>query len=139
VGVLRSLSIQNVLTMGVLAVVAVPSYFAWRFMTDTSFRHEFMSTARVRVDAGVPCQVIVGNLAGEHGGDRYSIFVEYRRIGQFEYLISLRSGGVLSDAEISAACNEAHAQVALIQNAADEKAELDRELLRGEAISKKGN
>jgi hypothetical protein len=131
VNVLRSLSLNNVLTMGVLAVVAVPSYFAWKFMTDTQFRHEFMSTARVVQDAGVPCQVILGNLAGEHGGDRYSIFVEYRRLGPYVYLVSIRSGGLLSQSEIVEACNIARAQADLITWAQDQKDEIRREMDRG--------
>lgn len=136
VGVLRSLSINNVLTMGILAVVAVPSYFAWRFMTDTSFRHEFMTTARLVEDAGVPCQVIQGNIAGEHGGDRVSLFVEYDRHGPFTYLVSLRSVGMITQTEIVEGCNLTQAQAKLMEWAVDEKAQLDREMARGKAMHK---
>ena len=115
-------------------MVAVPSYFAWKFMTDTTFRHEFMTTARVVTDAGVPCQVILGNLAGEHGGDRYSIFVEYDRHDPFTYLVSLRSTGMLNQSEIVEGCTLARAQAELVEGANDQKAEVDREVARGKAM-----
>lgn len=133
VDVLRSLSFNNVLTMGILAVVAVPSYFAWKFMTDTAFRHEFMTTARIVEDAGVPCQVVMGNLAGEHGGDRISIFVEYGRHGLFTYLVSLRSIGMIAQNDIIEGCNAAKEQAELMKWAVDEKAQLDRETTRAKA------
>jgi hypothetical protein len=136
VGVLRSLTVNNVLTMGILAAVGVPSYFAYRFMTDTAFRHEFMTTARIVGDAGVPCQVILGNLAGEHGGDRYSIFVEYDRHGPFTYLVSLRSFGIITQADIVEGCNITKAQAELMEWATEQKEELAREMTRGKAMHK---
>ena len=45
--IVRSLNLTNVLIVALLVIVAVPSYFAYRFMTDAEFRGEFMSGANV--------------------------------------------------------------------------------------------
>jgi hypothetical protein len=44
--IVRSLNLTNVLILAMLVIVAIPSYFAYRFMTDAEFRGEFMSGAR---------------------------------------------------------------------------------------------
>jgi hypothetical protein len=111
VSALRSLTIQNILTLALLAAVGVPAYFAWRFMSDPAFRHEFMNTA-VIVDAQVPCVVVVGNLNGR--GDRYMIGNSYKIDDRFEYLVFIRSPGVLGDREIGEVCRKAHAETDMI-------------------------
>ena len=45
--IVRSLNLTNVLIVALLVIVAAPSYFAYRFMTDAEFRGEFMSGATV--------------------------------------------------------------------------------------------
>lgn len=105
VDILRSLTIQNVLTLGMLAVIAVPSYFAWRFMTDGDFRHEFMSTSKI-VDMGVPCLVVIGSQQGQ--SERYTVAVSYAVVNRLEYLVAARSPGLLSNAEVQKVCGLVH-------------------------------
>jgi len=111
VSALRSLTIQNILTLGMLVVIGVPAYFAWRFMSDATFRHEFMNTA-VAVDAQVPCLVVVGNLHGR--GDRYMIGNAYKVDDRMEYMIVIRSPGMLSNLEVTNLCSKVHEETDLM-------------------------
>ena len=77
--ILRGLTLQNILTLGLLAAVLAPSWFAWRFMQDEKFRHEFMSTYRT-VEADVPCQVVLASVVGQV--DRFNIAVSYQYAGR---------------------------------------------------------
>lgn len=128
---LRSLTLQNLIMLGILVAIAVPSYFAWKFLTDAPFRHEFMSTATL-VDADVPCEVVRGNLGGQVG-DRHTMLLVYKTANRLDYLIALRSATLLTPSEIQTACRLAHDQADLILNAIEQQAELARERLRGEA------
>jgi hypothetical protein len=114
VDIVRGLTIQNILTMGLLLVVAVPAYFSWRFLHDTDFRHEFMSTSRF-LEMNVPCLVIQGNIAGQ--GERISVAVAFELRGRMEHMVVIRAPGMLSDQEIQTACALAHDDANLIKAA----------------------
>jgi len=61
--IVRSLNLTNVLIVALLVIVAVPSYFAYRFMTDAAFRGEFMSGATL-VEKFPPCVVLEAHRYG---------------------------------------------------------------------------
>lgn len=111
---LQKLSLQNILVLGLLALVAAPSYFAWRFMSDESFRREFRSGTEV-VDAGVPCLVATGNAIGP--GERTLVAVSYDIRNRLEYLIAVRSPSPLAQEAIATSCTAVHAEVELIKAA----------------------
>ena len=102
---LRQLTLQNVLILGLLVVIAVPAYFAYRLMSDARFRHEFMNTAVV-VDAKVPCLITLGNLQGDI--DRHVIYSTYKVDAGTEYAIAIRALGALTDVELADLCRKAH-------------------------------
>ena len=66
--VVRSLNLTNVLIVALLVIVAVPSYFAYRFMTDAAFRGEFMSSAvdprKVRAMRGAGRRIVTAASRG---------------------------------------------------------------------------
>ena len=88
--VLRSLTLQNVLVMGILVCIAAPSWFAYKFMSDPAFRHEFMNTART-IDMKVPCQAMLGDVSGQ--GDRFLVYVTYGVRARMEHVVGIRSPG----------------------------------------------
>jgi hypothetical protein len=96
----QSMTVQNVLTMAMLLMVAAPSYFAWRFLTDEDFRHEFTATARV-IDANVDCLVLVTSMAGV---ERYTVVLPYAIRGRTEHIVGIRAPGALTGDEVAAAC-----------------------------------
>ena len=55
-------------------VIAIPAYFAYRFMSDLSFRREFMSSAII-LTAHAPCIVLEGTRQG--ATPRHSVFIVY--------------------------------------------------------------
>jgi hypothetical protein len=115
----RGLTIQNVLTVGILVLIAIPSYFAYIFLTDPAFRHEFMSTAHV-VDMEVPCLVIAGNVVGL--GDKWTVAVGYENRGQMEHMVAIRSpGSSPSTLEARTACEIAHTESNILKSAIRER------------------
>ena len=46
VGIARGLNLTAILMIALLLMMAVPTYFAWRFLTDEAFRREFMQGGR---------------------------------------------------------------------------------------------
>lgn len=110
--IVRGLTIQNVLTLGILCIIAVPAYFAYLFMSDDEFRREFMASSKV-VDAQVPCLVIQGNVGG--GGDRVVVTTAYALVGRLEHHIATRSPGLMTDTEIKDACDVVHEEARLIK------------------------
>lgn len=110
--ILRSLTLQNVLVMGILVCIAVPSWFAYKFLSDPAFRHEFMSTARI-IDMKVPCQVLLGNVSGQ--GDRFLVLVTYAVRARMEHFVGIRSPGLLSDSEVEQVCALVNEEVKVIK------------------------
>lgn len=108
VGVLRSLTLQNILILALLALVAIPSYAAYKFLTDASFRSEFVDHVRL-VDADVPCLVYEGQLAGQQ--ERTYVFVGYAFDGRLERVIGVRtSQGILTVAQLGPVCDRVVAE-----------------------------
>jgi len=115
----RGLTVQNMLTLAILVLIAIPSYFAYVFMTDPSFRHEFMSTAHV-IDMEVPCLVISGNVVGL--GDKWTVAVGYESRGQMEHMIAIRSPGTSPNiTEARTACEIAHTEANMLKGALRER------------------
>jgi hypothetical protein len=113
-----SLSIQNVLIIALLIMIAAPSFFAWRFMTDEMFRHEFMSTTRI-VDMNVPCLVVIGNISGQ--GSRMAVASSFLNAGHLEHLVSIRSLAVMGEDEVRPVCAMAQDEGALLAAALIER------------------
>ena len=115
--VLRSLTLQNALVMGILVCIAVPSWFAYKFIRDPAFRHEFMNTALI-LDMKVPCQVVFGNVSGQ--GDGFFVLVTYTLRERMEHFVGIRSPGLLSDSEVEQVCALVAEEVKIVQ--AEERA-----------------
>jgi hypothetical protein len=111
-------TLSNILILALLVVIATPAFFAWRFITDPAFRHEFLSGAQI-LDASVPCLVLVGNIAGR--SDRTLVANSYDSRNRIEYLIVLRADNVLTNGALANVCNATHEEVGLIRWAKREK------------------
>jgi hypothetical protein len=102
VAVISSLKLTDVLIMALLVVIAVPTYFAYRFIADQEFRREFLQNA-VMVDKHVPCVVLEGHRLAQN--TRHTILFAYAiEDSRMEKVIGLRAPGMLSDKEIDDAC-----------------------------------
>jgi len=100
-GVVRTLSLTNILITALLILLAVPSYFAYKFLSDVSFRREFMSSA-VILDIHAPCVVLEGHRYGSQA--RHSVFIVYGLDGRNEKLLGLRAPGSLDSDELTDLC-----------------------------------
>jgi len=99
---LHSVTLGNVLTLALLSVVTIPSYGAYRFLTDEKFRHELVGHIR-QLDLNLPCLVYSGSVVGQI--DRTYILVSYAHEGRFEKVIGMRTQqGILPEAQIVGAC-----------------------------------
>ena len=116
-GVVKSINLTNVLILALLILLAIPSYFAYRFMSDVAFRREFMSSA-VILDAHAPCIVLEGHRYG--GQARHSVFIVYGLDGRNEKLLGLRAPGSVTDPDLTELCKR-------VTVLADEIAEFRRE------------
>ena len=101
-GIVRSLNLTNILILFLIVVIAIPAYFAYRFMSDIGFRREFMSSAII-LDQHVPCIVLEGHRYGAHQA-RHSVFVVYGLDGRMEKLLGLRAPGPLDGDELTDLC-----------------------------------
>jgi hypothetical protein len=101
--IVRSLNLTNVLIVALLVIVAVPSYFAYRFMTDAAFRGEFMSSAII-LEKFAPCVVLEGHRYGSI--TRHSILKIYGFDERMEKIIGLRAPGTLTEVELGEACKK---------------------------------
>jgi hypothetical protein len=99
--VIRSLNMTNILIFALLVVIAIPAYFAYRFMSDVGFRREFMSSA-VILEQHVPCIVLEGHRYGSQV--RHSIFVVYGLDGRNEKLLGLRAPEAMNSVELTELC-----------------------------------
>jgi hypothetical protein len=100
-GVIKTLNITNILIVALLVVIAVPAYFAYRFMTDISFRREFMTSA-VILEQHAPCIVLEGARYGSQA--RHSVFIVYGLDGRNEKLLGLRAPDTLNGTELTELC-----------------------------------
>jgi hypothetical protein len=98
----RSMSLTNVLILLLCVMIAVPAYFAYRFMTDVAFRREFMSSAII-LDVHAPCIVLEGHRYGMQA--RHSVFIVYGLDGRNEKLLGLRAPGEMTSPELTELCN----------------------------------
>jgi hypothetical protein len=99
--VVKSLNMTNVLIFALLVVIAIPAYFAYRFMSDVAFRREFMSSA-VILEQHVPCIVLEGHRYGAEA--RHSVFIVYGLDGRNEKLIGLRAPAAMNSVELTDMC-----------------------------------
>ena len=99
--IVKSLSLTNILIIALLLLLAIPSYFAWKYLNDEEFRETFRNHAEI-VDKHVPCTVLQGRYYGAQ--KRHSVFVIYGIEGRNEKLVGERAPGVLTDPEIEALC-----------------------------------
>ena len=99
--IVKSLSLTNVLMIAILIVIAIPAYFAWKFLNDEDFRREFWTHAEV-LDKHVPCIVFEGQIRGQHV--RHTIGFVYGLDGRNEKMVGIRSPGEFSDTEIEETC-----------------------------------
>ena len=104
VAVVSSLKLTDVLILALLVVIAVPTYFAYRFIADQEFRREFLQNA-VMVDKHVPCIVLEGHRLAQN--TRHTILYPYDPdANRMEKVVGLRAPGLLSDKEIDDACQK---------------------------------
>jgi hypothetical protein len=99
--VVRTFSLTNVLILFLIVVIAIPAYFAYRFMSDAAFRREFMTSAII-LEQHVPCLVLEGTRYGSQ--TRHSVFIVYGLDDRNEKLLGLRAPEVVNDAGLTAMC-----------------------------------
>ena len=107
--IVKSLSLTNILIIAMLLLLAIPSYFAWKYLNDEEFRETFRNHAQI-VDKHVPCIVLLGRYYGAQ--KRHSVFVIYGIEGRNEKIIGIRAPGVLTDPQIEEACQKVLATAA---------------------------
>ena len=100
-GVIRSMNLTNVLILLLIVVIAIPAYFAYRFMSDAAFRREFMTSAII-LEQHVPCLVLEGTRYGAQ--TRHSVFIVYGFDERNEKLLGLRAPDVVNDVGLTAMC-----------------------------------
>ena len=98
---IKSFNLTNILILALVMAIAIPSYFAYQFMSDVTFRREFMSSAII-LDQHVPCIVLEGHRYGAQA--RHSVFVVYGLDGRNEKLLGLRAPDVINSAELTELC-----------------------------------
>ena len=101
--IVRSLNLTNVLIVALLVIVAIPSYFAYRFMTDAEFRGEFMTGANV-LEKFAPCTVLETHRYGSV--TRHSIFMVYGFDDRMEKVIGMRAPGTMTEVELGEVCKK---------------------------------
>jgi hypothetical protein len=112
---IQEMTWQTALIIVLLAGVTAPVYVVWKFVTDQSFRHDFMSSYEL-VQANVPCAVLIASTA--QTADRYQIAAAYDARDRIERIIMHRSPAVLlTDAEIQRVCDEVQKDAQLMRNA----------------------
>jgi hypothetical protein len=101
----RAMTFTNVLILALIAMVALPSYGAYRFVTDEGFRREFLVRADL-VDVKIPCLVL--RTSGPGRATRFTVGVlwGYDPARRMEWLTGLRSAGELSGTEMTTVCQE---------------------------------
>jgi hypothetical protein len=114
---LRNLTLTNVLVLALCALVAVPSYAAYRFLTDRDFRREFVTRARLIETPPTPCIVLETALPG--AAKRVTLGVVYGIDASrgLERIAAIRSVGPLSDSDIVATCRDVIAMANTLKNA----------------------
>lgn len=99
----RTLTLTNVLIIALIVLIAVPTYAAYRFLTDGEFRREFLQRADL-IDASVPCIVLRSSGLGKP--TRYTVGMVYAVVDRLERVVAIRSAGPLNDTEIVALCQQ---------------------------------
>jgi hypothetical protein len=104
VGIVKSLSLTNVLILALIILIAAPAYFAYKFMIDDDFRHEFMSRALI-LEKHVPCIVLEGSRYAAQ--TRHTVLVVYAVLDdRREKLIGIRSPSPMTDQQITDTCKQ---------------------------------
>ena len=102
-GVIKSLNLTNILIIALMVIIAIPAYFAYRFIADTDFRREFMDTAII-LEKHVPCVVLEGHKWG--GNKRHSVLAVFALDGRNEKLVGMRSPEPLNVDGINEMCKK---------------------------------
>lgn len=122
---IQEMTWQTALIIVLLAGVTAPVYVVWKFVTDQSFRHDFMSSYEL-VQANVPCAVLIASTA--QTADRYQIAAAYDARDRIERIIMHRSPAVmLNEAEIQRVCDEVQKDAQIMRNAISERNRAEQE------------
>jgi hypothetical protein len=133
--IVRSLSVQNMLTIILMAIIAIPSLFAWKFMSDPQFRQDFIQRTVV-VDMEVPCLVVLATTLT--GPARHSVFGTYDIRGRHEWMIVARAPGLLDRTQAAALCDEVQKEIQLARDTLREIDQRARDALERAAREKIG-
>jgi hypothetical protein len=85
--VVKGLSLQSVLIIALLAVIAVPVYVIYRALGDDSLMDRFMSTYEEISSQNVPCALRHVQLRG--GPDQWSISTGFSFVGNDRWFINV--------------------------------------------------
>jgi hypothetical protein len=99
--ILRSLTLQNVLVMGILVVLAIPAYAVWQLLHDSELRKEVLSFAKEQ-DLNVPCQVVVYSFAGQN--EKTTVISGVGPFGVWEIVVGTRTPGLMTAKDAAEAC-----------------------------------
>jgi hypothetical protein len=99
--IITSLTLQNVLVMGILVVLAIPAYAVWQLLHDSDLRKEVLSFAKEQ-DMNVPCQVVTYSFAGQN--EKTTVISGVGPFGVWEIVVGTRSPGMMTAKEAAEAC-----------------------------------
>lgn len=99
-GIVRSLSLGNVLTIALLALIALPAYTIWKALSDPALLDRMLSSFKEESSQQTGCTLREAKIRGGqatwgistgwafHGGDRYFISVAFNHEPTTEELVS---------------------------------------------------
>lgn len=100
--VVSSLTLNNVLVLGILVCLAIPAYAVWQFLHDSDLRKELLSYAKEQ-NLGVPCQVVLYSFVGQ--GEKTTVISGVGGFENWEIVVGTRSPGLITAKEASEACS----------------------------------
>jgi hypothetical protein len=97
----KGLTLTNVLAIGALAVVLVPSYLLWRLLNDESMLGRVLSSYEEKEDKS-GCTLRIASLRG--AGDTYAISTGFAAQGADQWVISVIMSRTPSETDINSYC-----------------------------------
>jgi hypothetical protein len=100
--IVKGLSLNNVLTIALLAVIAVPVYVIYRALDDDKLMDRFMSTYEEVSNQNVPCAM--RHVQARGGPDEWGISTGFSFVGKDRWFINVVMNHQPSPEEIVSYC-----------------------------------
>ena len=85
--IVKGLSLNNVLIIALLVVIAIPTYVLWRALNDESMLNKFMSRYEEISSETIPCTLKVASVRG--GGDTYTMSTGFAYQGSDRWVVGV--------------------------------------------------